>query len=355
MIFRKVFTVALILCLALSLNLPACTLESEEAPPPEAAAANEVAVEPSSSEVSSEPEVSDVPEVSMEQEILAEPEEPVEPIELEEPEEAEEAEESEEPEESEGSEESEEPEVFEESEEPGVSEEPEDSEGSEGSEEPEDSEEPEESKEPEEPEVSQYETAPEMVSGFEDEIIDVAVPAYGQIIINPYHLKVGENEDTAQIIHHPQELVNYNAFPVTVDISVEGTVPEESEALLVSGYPSELAKEVLLYVEFQNDPDSWATMYTGASNQLIATTDGSYSKNILTLDAGSTGYFRFSGAMSSTSLWEDTDTFGAVLVYSFSAASAEAPDEADVSEMLSEAVEFADADIDEPSASIVPD
>ncbi|MCI9458441.1 MAG: hypothetical protein HFE44_15980, partial [Oscillospiraceae bacterium] len=86
--------------------------------------------------------------------------------------------------------------------------------------------------------------------------INVSVPAYGQMIINPYGLPVESEgtKTTAQIINPVQELTNTGSQPVLVDVRVVGSVPEGSEAVLVDREPAPDVKEVFLYAEFQNDP-----------------------------------------------------------------------------------------------------
>lgn len=163
----------------------------------------------------------------------------------------------------------------------------------------------------------------------------MVVPGAGRIIINPYRLPVDEGGSTAQIVHEAQALYNYGPSPVTVNVSVVGTVSEGSEAVLVSEAPAAGRKEVFLYAEFQNIPDGWTETYTGAPNQLIASEDGSRGENILTLDAEGEAYFRISGAMSNGTVWADTDTFGAVLMFTFSPAPAESAGYAGASEELS--------------------
>lgn len=159
------------------------------------------------------------------------------------------------------------------------------------------------------------------------DMIDVLVPASGQIVVNLYRLEEASADGAAkaQMIHQPQALINYSAFPVTVDVTIVGTVPENSEAVLVSEPPTEdvQRKEVFLYAEFQSSPEQWNDTYIGAPNQLIATEDGSSGQGVLTLDASSEGYFRLSGTMAPGAVpaWMDTDTFGAILMFSFSAVS----------------------------------
>lgn len=154
-----------------------------------------------------------------------------------------------------------------------------------------------------------------------EDMINVVVPSAGEIIINPYRLKVAAYESKAQILHEPQKLDNYSEFPVTVDVMITGTVSQGSRAVFVSGQPAERTREVFLYVEFLNSDTGWSSAYNNATNQIIATLNGNSRSDVLTIAANGVGYFRLSGEMSTNVLWENTDTFGAILVYSFSAAS----------------------------------
>ena len=153
-----------------------------------------------------------------------------------------------------------------------------------------------------------------------EDLIDVLVPSSGQIVLNPYSLEVDTDEGvtTDQIVHSCQTLMNLSDFPVIVDVSVTGTIPAESGAWFVSAPPAQDApgKDVFLYAEFQQDPSVWVGEYWGLPYQVLADASG---ENVLTLDAGGEGYFRMFGAMSvyPEEPWSDTDTFGAVLSFTF--------------------------------------
>lgn len=155
------------------------------------------------------------------------------------------------------------------------------------------------------------------------DMIDVLVPASGQIIINPYRLEkaLDGGTTTAQIIHQPQSLLNRSDIPVLVNVSVKGTVPEESSVFFVSApQPEEMQQKwVFLYVEFQSDMERWQDHYNGAANQVLVTTDAAEAQGVLVLEPWSEGFFRFSGSTSAAGdhTWIAEDTFGAVLVFSF--------------------------------------
>ena len=153
-----------------------------------------------------------------------------------------------------------------------------------------------------------------------EDLIDVLVPSSGELVINPYGLEVDMDGgvSTDQIVHSCQTLINLSDFPVIVDVSVTGTIPAESGAGFVSAPPAQDApgKDVFLYAEFQQDPSVWVGEYWGLPYQVLADASG---ENVLTLEAGGEGYFRMFGAMSvyPEEPWSDTDTFGAVLSFTF--------------------------------------
>ena len=153
-----------------------------------------------------------------------------------------------------------------------------------------------------------------------EDLINVLVPSSGELVINPYGLEVDIDGGVAtdQIVHSCQTLINLSDFPVVVDVSVTGTIPAESGAGFVSAPPAQDApgKDVFLYAEFQQDPSAWVGEYWGLPYQVLADASG---ENVLTLDAGGEGYFRMFGAMSvyPEEPWSDTDTFGAVLSFTF--------------------------------------
>ena len=153
-----------------------------------------------------------------------------------------------------------------------------------------------------------------------EDLIDVLVPSSGELVINPYGLEVDMDGgvSTDQIVHSCQPLINLSDFPVIVDVSVTGTIPAESGAEFVSAPPAQDApgKDVFLYAEFQPDPSVWVGEYWGLPYQVLADASG---ENVLTLDAGGEGYFRMFGAMSvyPEEPWSDTNTFGAVLSFTF--------------------------------------
>ena len=154
-------------------------------------------------------------------------------------------------------------------------------------------------------------------------LINVIVPSTGHMVINPYRLAVRPDgvETTAQLVHAPQALTNLSDFPVTVNVTASASLPRESEAVFVHAPPAPdaKAKEVFLYAEFQARPDWWEGACLDLPNQLPVSPHGASAGNVLTLDAQGEGWFRLFGALASSpaSAWSDTDTFGAVLTFTF--------------------------------------
>ena len=155
-------------------------------------------------------------------------------------------------------------------------------------------------------------------------IIDVFVPASGQVVINPYHMKVetSAGETTEQIVHEPQALVNYSEIPVQVDAWAIGRLAGESKACFVSAPPAEgmTEKAIFMYLEFQQYPDQWTGWYNNFANQILITGWGESKANVMTLLPGGEGWYRLSGAMTDfpEEMWQSEDAASVTIVFSFS-------------------------------------
>ncbi len=164
-----------------------------------------------------------------------------------------------------------------------------------------------------------------------EDLINVAVPATGQVILNPYRLPVDTDTGAAyeQIIHAPQELVNYSDFPVMVTAAVTGTLA--GDAWLVTAPPAgdAAAKELFLYAEFQPQPETWVGSYTGAANQLLVNDSAG---DVLLLAAGGAGYFRLFGDMSPypQSMWGDENALTVTISYTFTRDPSSVPAEPEI-------------------------
>lgn len=156
-----------------------------------------------------------------------------------------------------------------------------------------------------------------------EDLIDVLVPSTGQMVINPYRMKVKtlSGESREQIIHEPQVLISSSDFPVRVSARAVGKLAPESEARFVSASPAEdaLDKEIFLYVEFQNDPAFWTGAYGDWSNQILVTDWGMEKENVMTLDAFGNGYFRLFGAMTGFPdvMWNEADAPDVTVAFTF--------------------------------------
>ena len=157
----------------------------------------------------------------------------------------------------------------------------------------------------------------------EPPVINVLLPGGGRVVANPYGLAVPTEYGVSRepVVHTPQALTNLNDFPVTVNAAAAGTITPGSEAVFVSAPPAPDApgKDVFLYVEFSSQYDWWTGSYRGLPNQLPVSEWETAGEHVLTLDAGGVGYFRLFGEVSEApeSPWSDTDTFGAVLTFTF--------------------------------------
>ena len=186
---------------------------------------------------------------------------------------------------------------------------------------------------PDDPLPPEDELLPEMSV---DDLINVVVPAVGEVMLNPYGLAVetawGTNRE--QVQHQPQPLTNNSNFPVIVTATATGALA--GDAWFVTAPPEREAeeKELFLYVEYQSQPDVWQGAYTGAPNQLLVTEYGS-SGEVLTLEAGAEGYYRLFGAMSPTpqTMWSSDNALTVTLAYTFTRDPSSQPEELPPEEM----------------------
>ena len=352
------YLILLALCLALMIAAPSFAAEASTMP--EDGQTLENIPEPDGSQTpDQEPEDSQPPEDATEPDGSQAPEEVPEPEDSQTPEDATESDDSQPPEDTTEPDDGQTPE---EGPEPEDGQTPEDATEPDGSqtpeEEPEDGQTPEEAPEPDDGQSSE-EQNPEDVSedleseGLEAVIIEVIVPSSGEVLINPYQINVdlGEYESDAQIIHSFQTLENRSQFPVSVTVRTTGTLPAGSEASFAAEplSPDTRSKDIFLYVEFQNHSDQWTDDYAGASNQLVITEQGNTGEDVLVLDPFGKGYFQLFGEMAAApaSSWEETDTFGAVLSFTFSVIS-------DVAEPPESTSADSVPELPEPPAEAVP-
>lgn len=304
---RKVISAVLALCLVLSLCVSVYAVDPDGTADSEA-----TETDPAESPSQEEPEVSQEPQVSQQPEVSQRPAFPL-------------------PEESQKPDASPEPEVPlpEVSQTPVTTVEPQESKDPNIAQEPDDFEGPSFDVPSEDDENSDGMT-PDTI---EDDRIDVSVPASDTIVINPYRLEVriDSYQGTAQIVHKPMEFINRSEFAVSVDISVVGVVPEGSRAEFVTRKPLDGEREVFLFVEFRDSDEEWSDTFDYKQNQIMVSQTSVSAVELLTLEPGTSGYYRIYGAMSSHVAWEETDTFGVTLAYTFNLApeSDESDDPAD--------------------------
>lgn len=154
-----------------------------------------------------------------------------------------------------------------------------------------------------------------------EDVIQVEVPASGEVILNPYGLPVSVSgrETRAQIIHWPQELVNHSGFPVNVSVTVTGFLDGDARFAETPPNPFIETKELFLYVEFQGSPDDWIGDFVAGANQIRVTEYGETRERVITLEAMSNGYFRLFGEMSSAplSVWGEENALVVIITYTF--------------------------------------
>ncbi len=166
--------------------------------------------------------------------------------------------------------------------------------------------EPAEQVEPEESETEWLEPEPEPEQEPETEVepetemepvetgmIDVTVPATGEIIINPYRLPVEQGGETVrdQIANGGQILTSRSREPLIVNAAITVNT-EEGGGLKITDQPigtDEREKLAYVYAEFHNVTDAnseaeWSESYTGAPNQLLAK-EGGAAGEVLRLEA----------------------------------------------------------------------
>lgn len=157
----------------------------------------------------------------------------------------------------------------------------------------------------------------------EPRVIDVVVPPSGQVVINPYNMKVATayGESTEQIIHEPQVMISGSDFPVLVTARVVGFLSPGSAARFVSAPPANGAvdKEIFMYMEFQNDPMLWNGSFGDWPNQILVTDLGLEKESVMMLDAFGAGYFRLFGAMTGFPdvMWDEADAPDVTVAFTF--------------------------------------
>lgn len=163
--------------------------------------------------------------------------------------------------------------------------------------------------------------APSASPAPEQDIIQVAVPNYGQVILNPYGLDVEIDGETTRspVISRSCPITNLSSIPVTASVRAVGTSPAGSEATFAVTPDNLGPKQVFLYAEFRTESGSWASGYQDAGNQLVITEEPAERADVLSLAPQETGFFRLFGDIQKASQWSSTDSVNVNLVFAFSA------------------------------------
>lgn len=168
---------------------------------------------------------------------------------------------------------------------------------------------------------------------YRDVPIQVTVPAEKKLYINPlqFPIKVNGKKETSQILSDPAYIENQSEVPVSVNVSVTGTIFDSSNMLLASNPVKETgttSKKAFVYFEIKaaDDPDqvSWDSTFDPEKHLAVRTYARSR-KNIAELsEAGGSapyGAFRLSGDCVCLPKipWTEADGLKVVVVFTFKA------------------------------------
>lgn len=169
-------------------------------------------------------------------------------------------------------------------------------------------------------------------------VIEVVVPAYVDIMINPLEMPVwiGGEETDAQIICDPAYIVSFSEVPLKVDVTVTGAVFPDSDMTLTN-QPTQGAgnqKSVFAYFEMQRSSSeypedvTWDARYS-ATKHLVVKNGGSTSKKEivtlppLTLEGelpeNAFAWFRLTGdaVKAPTNAWNENDGISVSVAFTF--------------------------------------
>lgn len=174
--------------------------------------------------------------------------------------------------------------------------------------------------------------------------ISVTVPAAGTFIVNPYKMTVQDAagaDTTDQVVAATQYVTNTSDVPLTVDVTVTGTVEGTAAFATAStqGSRAPTTNSVFLYAEFgiatKNDgtaDPTWADAYsTTATNQVLVGARAATKKAVAKLAAtdGSTANYlayKLAGdaASAPTVAWTAADKAKVSVAFTFTASAVEA-------------------------------
>ena len=169
------------------------------------------------------------------------------------------------------------------------------------------------------------------VATLEEVVVQVTVPSEKELYINPlgFPVEMGEHTDNSQIIMESAYIENLGDTPVSVSVSVTGSLSEGS-TMMLSSSSTKIAgltsKKAFLYFEIQSvsDPDNvtWAKEFD-AEKHIPVRIAVKTRKNIIELDAadGSNPYgaFRITGdcVAKPRTPWSPADGIKVVVAFTF--------------------------------------
>lgn len=167
-------------------------------------------------------------------------------------------------------------------------------------------------------------------------VIQVTVPATGAVYINPFELPVWMDSEYIweQIVSSPAAIVNKSEIPMSVDVTVSGSVREGSDMVL-SGTSTKdtesTQKKAFIYFEMKaantNDPDyiGWDKEFDPGKH-IVVRTEETTRKEMVTLDKWDVegwnncyGTFRLTGdcVVYPESAWNGNDGLSVKVSFSF--------------------------------------
>lgn len=162
--------------------------------------------------------------------------------------------------------------------------------------------------------------------------IEVVVPAYERVYINPYQIpvKIGGSIEDGQIISETANIENLSVVPVRVDVEVTGSVKSSSDLVLQAtstAGTTTTAKRAFVYFEMKATTDpktvTWDNGYD-ADKHVVVRESTKIKKNMVSLAAGSQekryGAFRLTGdcIQNPREDWTARDGFTVEIIFTFS-------------------------------------
>lgn len=164
--------------------------------------------------------------------------------------------------------------------------------------------------------------------------IVVTVPTTSAVFINPYQLPVviDANETDEQIVSTPASIENKSEVPLSVTVTVNCVVDEQSDMRLVTSSTEKEGssrKNVFIYFEMQvvSDPDhvTWDSEFDDEKHIVVRSGASKTRKDMVTIAAADQpnhfGAFRLSGdcIISPKKPWTENDKINVSITFSFTA------------------------------------